>query len=783
VSRLRLLSLLLCVVALALLPDGSALLAQSGDPDVAPGRVIVKLKGGRAAQSLSVEASAPEVESVHARRRPDKQLWRVRPGRERDVARRLAARADVEYAEPDRIVRTQLVPNDPLYASHQWNLARVNAEPAWDISTGRPDVVVAVIDTGFDVSHPDRPVNLRLGCDHVRWGLAKDQPCPTVAYDHHGHGTHVAGIVAAAQNNGQHVAGVAPNVTVLAIAAFGADGSGYGSDVADAIEEAVDAGARVVNLSAGTASPGRREREAVEYALERGVVVVAAAGNGGVSNGTAATYPAAWPGVVAVGATGPWDQRAYYSNTGTYVSLAAPGGSGGSDPAYGITSLWPVSRGGHAVLSGTSMATPHVAAAAALLRSIRSDLTGADVGNLLRSTARRVVGAPDTNHGHGILDLRAALEAARTAVSPVPPTSPIAQPTPWPTYTPWPTPPATPTPPRNDRRADATDVTLPFVDTPDTRHATLERDELVQCSSGGTVWYRLIVDAPTWVSADTGGSEVETAVNVYRETDQNGLEYLTCGFSSNRRLLLEFVAMPNAAYWLQVGASGWYSVGQLRLAVTGASMSATPTPSARPAEAAVAYRVGPEQSGSAISRSLAPPLVRRWTVDVAEGSAFSYPLIADGKVFVTHAPAWSGSPTIPQLLALDARSGGTLWGPIALDGSRYGRATMAYDAGRLFVAEDSGSLRAFDGASGTELWSQPAPPFTYAFMPPVARDGSVYLVVGGYASAFDGATGQQRWRAPATPGSPAVLGDALYVGDVCGNALRLRAVDGLTLCG
>src|SRR5206468_1811707 len=139
----------------------------------------------------------------------------------------------------------------------------------------------AVIDSGFDVGHPDRPVNLTSGCDYVRWRNSSfGGACPAVSDDQNGHGTHVGGIVAAHQNNAAGVTGVAPNVTLIAIRTADSSGSSFTSDVASAIREATDGGARVINLSLGGTSAPRTEQDAINYALGRGVVVVAAAGNG-----------------------------------------------------------------------------------------------------------------------------------------------------------------------------------------------------------------------------------------------------------------------------------------------------------------------------------------------------------------------------------------------------------------------------------------------------------------------------------------------------------------------
>jgi len=348
----------------------------------------------------------------------------VPAGAEAALAAKLSGRDDVEYAEPDQPRQAHLVPTDPLYAGWQWNLPKIEAPSAWDGTVGDPSVVVAVIDSGFDVGHPDRPTHLRLGCDYVAWEQVNSATCPHVAGDPHGHGTHVAGIVAAAQGNGLGLSGVAPGVTVLVVRVLDENGSGYVSDTADAIRYAADAGARVINLSLGSDTSSAYERSAIEYAQARGVLIVASAGNG-YQTGNATNYPAAYPGVLAVGASTRDDTRAAYSNTGDYVDLVAPGGSGSAASGRSIASLYPLAKGGYAALNGTSMAAPHVTGAAGLLFSLRPDLGGEDAGAILRSTARPLGGGvPNPEFGYGRLDLAAALQAARTFGAPAPTATP-----------------------------------------------------------------------------------------------------------------------------------------------------------------------------------------------------------------------------------------------------------------------------------------------------------------------------------------------------------------------
>src|SRR5207245_9572943 len=181
--------------------------------------------------------------------------------------------------------------------------------------------------------------------------------------------------------------------SLLAIRVADANGSAYMSDVAQGLREATEAGSRVVNLSLAGPQPSTTLQRAVAAAVQGGTLVVAAAGNE-YQSGSPAEYPAAFPGVLAVGAITADDQHAPYSNVGDYVALVAPAGDGSAvAPTGAITSLYPVAKGGYAMMAGTSQAAPQAAAAAALVLSVRPTLSGADVSTLLRTTARPLGGA------------------------------------------------------------------------------------------------------------------------------------------------------------------------------------------------------------------------------------------------------------------------------------------------------------------------------------------------------------------------------------------------------
>ncbi|GIF03680.1 S8 family serine peptidase [Actinoplanes siamensis] len=296
-----------------------------------------------------------------------------------------------------------------LYRGHQWDLAKMRAIEAWHASTGA-GVTVAVIDTGVDATNVDLAGKVLTG-----WDATTDQPGGDV--DRHGHGTHVAGTIGAVTGNTIGVSAVAPDTRILPVRVLGDDGSGYMSDTAEGIVWAADHGAQVINMSLGATTQVGAVSNAVAYARDKGVTVVAAAGNERGA-GSPVSYPAADAGVVAVAATDSSDQVASYSNAGGYVDVAAPGS--------GIVSTYPSALGrSYASMSGTSMAAPHVAALAALLEAAHPGL-GPDRIEQAIETSAVDLGTPgkDEDYGYGRVDAVAALAAVASSA---PTTAPSSQ--------------------------------------------------------------------------------------------------------------------------------------------------------------------------------------------------------------------------------------------------------------------------------------------------------------------------------------------------------------------
>jgi subtilisin family serine protease len=286
--------------------------------------------------------------------------------------------------------------NDPYFSDAAFVYAphRIGIEDAWRFSMGDPSIIVAIVDTGVNASHPELAGQILKGYDFVNDDADAD--------DDQGHGTHVAGIVAAAVDNGLGIAGICPYCTILPIKVLSALNSGSAMDVAAGIIYATDHGAAVINLSLGSELYSQVIADAVDYAQKQGVLIVAAVGNG---RSQVPFYPAALDSVIAVTATNLTDERWSFSNYGSWVDLAAPG--------VNIFSTAHVETGAHpgyTVKTGTSMAAPHVSGVVALLRSLNPLLSVDEVRHILLSTADDLGDpGPDHLYGQGRINASTAL--------------------------------------------------------------------------------------------------------------------------------------------------------------------------------------------------------------------------------------------------------------------------------------------------------------------------------------------------------------------------------------
>ena len=311
-------------------------------------------------------------------------------------------------------------PNDPGWYQ-QWNLSKIRADKAWPSSKGS-GVVVAIVDTGVDLSHPDLKGRLVSGVDLVDGGSPQDD---------NGHGTFMAGIVAAATGNGTGVASVAPSAKIMPVKVLDADGVGEPETVADGIRWAVDHGAHVINLSLAETSSGGVKLpvdffansdldDAIREAASAGRFVAVAAGNDFSSSGGNAqtAYDAEVAGVLVVGGSTSGDRRAAYSNYGQGLDVLAPGGGSASNPSGSscqsndpIVSTWWSGSSQYGAGCGTSMAVAHVSGVAALLRAKGYSSTAA--ASRIIATARDLGASGwDSGTGYGRVDAAAAVGTA-----------------------------------------------------------------------------------------------------------------------------------------------------------------------------------------------------------------------------------------------------------------------------------------------------------------------------------------------------------------------------------
>ncbi len=368
-----------------------------------PGRIAVDVKDDLSEEEIAALGAEYGItlrdNSPHIKDDAKIELADVSPSEERSILERLSRDRRVEHAERITLVHASFVPNDPRYAE-QWHMKKVGAETAWEYACGT-GVTVAVIDTGvacYDKGGFMKGTDLAGTSCVGGWNFTGDND---LAADDHGHGTHVAGTIAQTTNNGLGVAGLAHCAKLMPVKVLTKQGYGTMADVAEGIRWAADHGAQVINLSLGSSQKSKIVEDAVTHAYKKGVTVVCAAGNSGRSVG----YPAAYKGAIAVSATDKNDNIAWFSSRGPQIAIGAPG--------VGITQQTVCESGKNkcetfGVFNGTSMASPHVAGAAALV--VGMGVTDPDhVLAALQGSATR---KEDKNlFGAGVLDARKAVSA------------------------------------------------------------------------------------------------------------------------------------------------------------------------------------------------------------------------------------------------------------------------------------------------------------------------------------------------------------------------------------
>lgn len=363
----------------------------AADADAFHGRLIVTWS-----TTPPTSLRMPGVRAVQGTGRPLRTVVQTRAGASADVAARLRNDPRVLAVVPDASFEltdwpADGAPNDPLYPD-QADLARIGVPAAWTHTTGDPSVVVAVLDSGVDLTHPDLDGVAIVAPQDVAWNS-------TDVTDELGHGTHVAGTIVAEADNGEGIAGIAPASTLMPVKVT-SNGATSLSDVLDGVDWARQHGADVMNMSfSGRLTPEQVALAQPTFTAARaaGILMVAASGNEGTS---ARSYPASFAGVVSVSAVDDEDVVAYFSTFGKAVDIAAPG----------VELLSTALDGEYTRGTGTSMASPHVAAVAALVWAARPSLAVAEVEAVIRASAVDL-GAPgkDVSYGDGRVDAAAAM--------------------------------------------------------------------------------------------------------------------------------------------------------------------------------------------------------------------------------------------------------------------------------------------------------------------------------------------------------------------------------------
>lgn len=412
---------------------------QNENRDFAPGRILVK-----------PEERAPAGAIGSLNRKNDARTEEKLPGigvsvidlpkdlPVTEAVKRYENAPGIEYAEPDYLLRSDAIPNDPrfggLYGLNNTGQtggkadADIDAPEAWDITTGNAGTVVAVIDSGVDVDHPDLRDNIWTNPDEIPgngidddgngyvddvngWDFANNDNSLYHSYAEDDHGTHVAGTIGAAGNNGVGISGVAWRAKIMPLKFIGPNGTGYTSNAAKALDYAIAEGVKISNNSYGCAGCFSSSlRDTIQRADAAGHLFVASAGNAGADNDATAHYPSGHdlPNIISVAATDSGDALAGFSNYGnSSVDLAAPG--------VGILSTVP--DNGYTSYSGTSMASPHVAGVAALVKSRSPELDGAGVkARILGSVDKKASLTGKTATG-GRLNAASALGATTTVTA------------------------------------------------------------------------------------------------------------------------------------------------------------------------------------------------------------------------------------------------------------------------------------------------------------------------------------------------------------------------------
>lgn len=695
---------------------------------------------------------------------------------------RLKATGRYEFVEPDRIIRARVVASDPSF-NQQWALrntgqnggvagADIGATTAWETLHDAPNVIVAVVDSGMRMTHGDLAANLWTNPSPSTGGYTNDLHGfnATVSRtssnsgnpnDSNGHGTHVAGTIGAVGNNGLGISGVAWRVQLMPLKFMTADGSGSTSANIACIDYAIAHGVSIINASYGASTYSAAEFAAIRSARDAGIIFVAAAGNDGVSTDLGSDYPAAYAldNIVTVAATDRSDLLAGYSNFGSgSVDLAAPGDS--------ILSTYSSSDSSYQVLSGTSMAAPHVVGALALLKAQFPSDNYRQLINRLLSATTRLPGLAGKVQSGGRLNLAAALASTSSA-------------------------------PFNDNFANRALLNGANVRVRSSSlGATSEPGEPVHGGvvGGATLWWSWTAPASGVVSFDTTGSDTPATVAVYIGTALAALQPVVTAAGR-----ADLPAVAGTTYQIAVAGSAT-SGGQTLLKIgtippNDNFASAAPlagkdvrldttnmNATAEPGEPAIA--------GVAALHSV----WYRWTAPASGRfmlAAFStqtdtlaavYTGTTLASLALVAANNNSSSVNSDALVGFNATAGATYYFQVDNSAGEGADLTITLtDAlwqyptgdevtsspavgadGTVYVGSNDGYLYAI-ASDGTLKWRGTTANSIDLASPAVGADGTVYVGSSdGYLYAFNGTTGARRWRFASTSqlsSAPAIASD------------------------
>lgn len=415
----------------------SAKWVMKNQPVLIPGELVVETKPGQTAMQLSTfsNAATRPIQRLNIQGREFMLLEVQQPEKTSQILAQLRTSPQVQsvaynprYTALNTVARpispatapVRRFNTDPAgpalndaFAGLQWSLPKIGIPQAWSMSSqGNQEILVAVIDSGVDYQHPDLKGQIINGKDFMSEDASgpNGDGSPDVVdddpLDKMGHGTHVAGIIGALPNNNMGIAGIAPGVKILNVRVLNDQGWGSAFAIAQGITYAVDRGARILNLSLGSAEASKPIELAVKYAQSKGVLVIAAAGNSFTHTG----YPASYPGVLAVGATNDQDWLADFSNHDARINVVAPGVDIMSTTPTFLTNTMATNGidAFYSVMSGTSMACPMVTAQAALLLSQNPTLKAEQLAELIQKSAKQV--GDSRIFGHGRIQIDASLQ-------------------------------------------------------------------------------------------------------------------------------------------------------------------------------------------------------------------------------------------------------------------------------------------------------------------------------------------------------------------------------------